>query len=261
MKIRLKTFEKLMGLSENNKALTENVVFDVDTNGKENIFTQKFIIDQIINYQENHSNYNNKWIDKNELDMTKVPNELILMDTLSLQSYLRLTDIDLQSYFNNSESGKSYSCSILLTTDDEFNKYFKLYNEHFYLDNKSRNSLLILPCHTIELISAFDQYKYSDKYEYIILSAFTKYSFDRYASGEHKSIDFSYVIHKEDLDKPVLNVSVPESLMPFVIGKKGKNINLILEKLKEIPNSKIRKIKLIPTKEINERYHYILDVI
>lgn len=256
MIIRLKKFKRVVP----GNRLVENIAFEVDTTGSKDIFSQRFIIEQILNHQESDPVLNNKWINPDKLNVSKIPHQFIRLHDLSLQAYMRLSDMDLQMYLNNSEANEFYTCSIILSTDDEFDEYFKVYNDHFYLNsNKSRNSLLILPSHSLELIDSFNNFaETSDKY--IILPAFTKYTYRRYNNGERVAVDFLYVIHKEDLSKPVITVNAPEDLMPLAIGKKGCNIKLIIDKLGKISNSKVTRIKLIPNKAINDIYKDIIDI-
>lgn len=257
MIIRIKKFKR--GVIPSN-ALIENIAFEVDTTGKKDIFSQKFIIEQILNHQESDPALNNKWINPDKLNVSNIPRQFIHLHDLSLQSYMRLNSKDIQMYLNDSEPDEFYTCSVILSTKDEFNEYFKVYNDHFYVNpSKSKNSLLILPNHSFELIESFDIFnETSDKY--IILPAFTKYTYRRYNNGERISVDFSYVIHKEDLSKPVITVNAPEDLMSLAIGKKGCNIRLVIDKLGKFSNSKVTKIKLIPTESINKIYRDIIDV-
>lgn len=256
MIIRLKKFRRVVP----GNALVENIAFEVDTTGNKDIFSQRFIIEQILNHQESDPALNNKWINPDKLNVSKIPRQFIRLHDLSLQPYMRLSNVDLQTYLNNSEANEFYTSSIILSTNDEFNEYFKVYNDHFYLNsNKTRNSLLILPYHSFELIDSFDNFAETSD-EYIILPAFRRYTERRYNNGERVAVDFSYVIHKEDLSKPVLTVNAPEDLMPLAIGKKGCNIKSTIDQLGKISNSKVSRINLIPNKAINDLYKDIMDI-
>lgn len=223
--------------------------FNFGRHGMTKVFSEK------INISANNDMYNKKYIIEKILEAQKADGEnSIKREIISLEKWeeniskhedafglIDMIDLSLCADDYVFSKGKDANVDMINVeirpeTKEDFNIYFEKYLLKAYhlnlKESKIRNFILSLP-YDIDL---FNKNTIIEVGDYIVIDV-TKYVFYHF--------DSSYIIHKDSLSLPVIDIMAPESLIPYLIGKGGKHINCIKDDINNKYKSNIRRINLV----------------
>lgn len=233
----------LTGQDINGKTIHD--VFKIKTlKGDSRIFNFKTIVDNIIKCQcEKDLTFSNEWINETEYNNYKFNFNDSIIDLSILETYL--TSFTSNIFGKDVDKRSLIKIQIELETEDELNIYLKLFIKETYDTQQPISAILNLKyervfCALSDLDIRMDNItKLIEVGDYIIYVALIRLS-----------QTWFYVIRKDQLESNIININCYNNLIPYIIGKKGKNINLLKYKLKARQGGeKLKRIEVVPVVE------------
>lgn len=232
----------LTGKNTNGK--TMNDVFKIKTQKNDlRIFNFKTIMDNIVKLQcKNDLTFNIEWFNETEYKYFKFNFNDSNINLNTLETYVSPfismifgKDVDKESLIK---------IQLELETEDELNIYLKLFIKESYDVQQPISAILNLKYERIFCSLPLD-FRMGN-----ITNLIETEDYIIYVALIRLPQTWFYVIQKDQLESNTININCYNNLIPYIIGKKGKNINLLKFKLKAIRgDERCKRINLIPVVE------------
>lgn len=213
--------------------------------GDSRIFHFKTIIENIIEYQcKNKLTFGNKWIDENKYNNFKFNLNDYIIDLSMLE--ICLTSVSADIFAENINKDSLIKIQIELETEDEINMYLKLFINESYDVQQPISGIVNIDYERALCASPYINFEINELTEvgdYIVFIALIKKAIIK------KYEKWFYVIRKDQLNDNIIVINCYSNLIPHIIGKGGKNINKLKEKIYQKGFDKVKRIEVIPVVE------------
>lgn len=232
----------LTGQDINGKTIHD--VFKIKTlKGDSRIFHSNNIMENIIKHQcQKGLTFGIEWIDEIGYNNFKYNFNNSIIDLNILE--ICLTSLSSNIFGKNIDKDSLIRVQIELETEDEINMYLKLFIEESYDVQQPISGILDIDYKRALCASPYIDFdininKITEVGDYIVFLAFV---------GKYQK--WFYVIQKDQLNDNTIDINCYFNLIPHIIGKKGKNINILKYELKaKYGGEKLKRIQLIPILE------------